>query len=73
MNEDNQGNCRARRRKVKDKILGSKTSAVKVEKILPCLVWLSGLSASLQTKRLPVQILVREQPGLQARSLVGGV
>ena len=34
-------------------------SPTKVEYFLPGLVWLSGLSASLQTKGSPVQFLVR--------------
>ena len=33
---------------------------VHLRKILPWLVWLSGLSARLRTKRLPVRIPVRD-------------
>ena len=34
---------------------------------------LAGLSTSLQTKRSSVQFPVRNMPGLEAKSLVGGV
>ena len=37
------------------------------------LVWLSGLSAGLQTRRSPVPFPVRRTPGLQARCPAGGV
>ena len=40
---------------------------------LPWLVWLSGVSAYLQTKGSLVLFPVGYMPGLQARSLVGGM
>ena len=39
----------------------------------PWLVWLSGLSAGLQTKGLLVQFQSGHMPGLWARSPVGGM
>ena len=42
-----------------------------LRRIEPWLVWLSGLSNILQTKRSLVRFLARAQPGLRARSLVG--
>ena len=48
-------------------------SLLHLSQVMPWLVWLSGLSGSLRTQRLPVQFQVGRMPGSQARSPFGGV
>ena len=50
-----------------------KVIVLKCIRTSPRLVWLSGFSASLWTEGLPVRFPSGHIPGLQARSLVGGV